>query len=131
MSPDDPNRSKVEIIVKEVGRLEAILRMVLNYLQPLEFEASPTDLNDLVDAALEEVAQGFREASGAPRSSAWRLDLPEISLRPKVAGAGPGNSAHECSDANAEGSILTIRTSQKEEMLELVVRYPAPHLSDR
>ncbi len=36
MSQADPNRTKVEIIVKEVGRLEAILRMILIYIQPLE-----------------------------------------------------------------------------------------------
>ena len=36
---------------KEVGRLEVILRMILNYIQPVELEKVPTDPNSLVEIA--------------------------------------------------------------------------------
>ncbi|MGA7877999.1 MAG: PAS domain S-box protein, partial [Desulfoferrobacter sp.] len=36
MASSDPNREKVEIIVREVARLETILRTIINYIQPLE-----------------------------------------------------------------------------------------------
>ncbi len=78
MSPDDPNRSKVEIIVKEVARLEAILRMLLNYIQPLELDASPTDLNDLVVTTIKGLTKILR-ARRCALTCNWRLNFPKSS----------------------------------------------------
>ncbi len=69
MNPDDPNRSKVEIIVKEVARLEAVLRMILNYIQPLELDTAPTDLNDLISTALKGMTQDLESRRIRPQSS--------------------------------------------------------------
>ena len=61
IGPDDPNRPQVEIIIKEVGRLEGILRMILNYIQPIDLEISPTDPNHLVEMALRGNRSGYQE----------------------------------------------------------------------
>ncbi len=61
MNQDDPNRAKVEIIVKEVGRLETILRMMPAYIQPLELQMSQTNPNQLVERALSAVDMEIRE----------------------------------------------------------------------
>ena len=128
MNTDDPNRSKVEIIVKEVGRLEAILRMVLNYLQPLELDLSPTPLNHLVDAVLRGL-QAALERHRVRLEVQYASDLPECPCDRKLL-----TQVLETLFTNAlaqmpEGSILTILTSQAEGMLDLLARYPAPHLS--
>lgn len=128
MSSDDPNRSKVEIIVKEVGRLEAVLRMVLNYLQPLELERSLSSLNELVDTVLRGLREEW-ERHGVHLDIQYGPDLPECLCDRRLLA-----QVLETLFANAllqmpEGSNLTIRTSRTEEMLELVTSYPAPHLS--
>ena len=110
MSPDDPNRTKVEIIVKEVARLEAILRMILNYLQPLELNLSPTDLNDPGGYGAERVERGFRAAPRCASTSSLEPIFPNFAGDSKLLGAGPGNAPHQCSDANAERVQLAIRT---------------------
>lgn len=49
LKPDDPNHAWASIIVKEVGRLEVILKMILNYIQPLDLHLEPVNLRALVD----------------------------------------------------------------------------------
>ena len=56
MPHDDPNRNKVEIIVQEVSRLEAILHMILNYIQPIEIDPSPVESKRLVESVIHAVA---------------------------------------------------------------------------
>ena len=128
MSSDDPNRAKVEIIVKEVARLEMILRMILNYLRPLELNLLPVDVNALVENVLKSLHEDFVRCRVSP----------EVHLGAALP-AFPGDRKFleqvlETLFTNAlrqmpQGSILAIRTSQEAEMLELLVRYPAPHLS--
>jgi len=52
MDPKDAQRSKVEIIVKEVGRLEHILKMILSYIRPVTLEFSDVDLNKVLQEAI-------------------------------------------------------------------------------
>ena len=61
MSPDDPNRTKVEIIVKEADRMEAILRMMLSYIQPLDLNMSLMDPNSLVRTVLKNLDSRIQE----------------------------------------------------------------------
>ena len=128
MSPDDPNRAKVEIIVKEVARLEAILRMMLNYLQPLELNLVAADLNALVDATLESLHGDF-ERCRVSLEVHHGIALPtfpgDARLLSQVLESLLTNALRQM----PENSKLAIWTSREAEMLELVVRYPAPHLS--
>jgi len=128
MSPDDPNRAKVDIIVKEVGRLETILRMMLNYIQPLELDKSPTELNQLVERALSAVDMEIKErnvridlqlSQGLPDI---RVDRPQMELVVETL-------AKQALNQMQEGATLSISTFQEDEMLKLVVRYPVQHMS--
>jgi PAS domain S-box-containing protein len=127
MSADDPNRSKVEIIVKEVARLEAILRMILDYIQPLELDVSPTDLNDLVRSTAAALSKSF-ERHGVRLDVHLAPDLPKIPLDWKllvqVLEALLGNAL----DYIPQGSTLTLMTSPGNDVLELSMRYPAHHV---
>ena len=55
-APDDPRRRQLQIIVKEVDRLENILTEILDFARPLTASLSPTDLNALVRETLESIA---------------------------------------------------------------------------
>jgi len=129
MSPEDPNRAKVEIIVKEVGRLEAILRMILNYIQPLELDASQTSVNDLVDTTLKGLRGDFKghevgfDLQLAPH-------LPEIAVDQKLLKQVLETLLRNALTEMPKGSRVTIQTLREKDMLDLVVRYPAQHLSD-
>jgi PAS domain S-box-containing protein len=129
MSADDPNRAKVEIIVKEVGRLEAILRMILNYIQPLELDTSSADLNDLLDMALDGLRMDF-EKHEVGLDVRLAPQLPEISVDRKLLKQVLETLLRNALTQAPKGSMVTIRTLREEDMLELVMRYPAQHLSD-
>ena len=124
LHPDDPNRNRVEIIVKESDRMEAILRMILRYIQPLELTLSPTGPNTLIETAL-----GALESEIAARSVRLHLqldrELPRISLdRPQMEHMVEvlvRAALHQMT----EGAVLSISTSKENEMFNLFIRYPA------
>ncbi len=128
MNPEDPNRSNVEIIVKEVGRLETILRMMLAYIQPLELQMSQTDPNQLVERALSAVDMEIKERN-------LRVDLklsnslPEISIdRPQMELAVE-TLLKKAVNQIQENAMLSISTFQENDMFRLVIRYLVHHVS--
>jgi PAS domain S-box-containing protein len=127
MSPNDPNREKMEIIVKEVGRLEAILRTVLAYLQPLELKFEATDPNRLVEEAL--LAVG-REVRGKKVRVDLRLAprLPEISVDRTQMEWVVQALARKALRQMPAGGTLSIATSREADMFKLALRYPVQEL---
>jgi len=128
ISPDDPKRDKVEIIVKEVGRLEGILRMILNTIQPVHLDVSPADPNSLVEMALAAV-----EAQRKERNVRFRTELPPELPRISV---DPIRMEQVLKTllTNALGqmpldSTLSVSTALEKDWLRLVIRYPVYHLS--
>jgi PAS domain S-box-containing protein len=128
MRRDDPNRAKVEIIVKEVGRLETILRMILTYLRPMELDKSPTQVNRLVERALravdpeieeKDVRTELRLSNGLPEVT---VDREQMEL---VVEALTKNALNQI----AEGEVLAISTCEEDDTVSLVIRYPGEDLS--
>lgn len=128
MSPGDPNREKVEIIVKEVGRLEVILRMILNYIQPFDLEMAPTEPNLLVESAMQSLAGEMAERKVTVHTE-LSPELPTISIdRPKmeqVLRTLVGNALNQM----PSGTDLFISTALEKNMVQLAMRYPVQHLS--
>lgn len=60
---DDPNREKLQIIVKEVGRLEKILERTLAYLQPFEILPQRCSLNELLTEVFDSQRDVFQQRS--------------------------------------------------------------------
>ena len=128
MCSDDPNRAKVEIIVKEVARLEVILRMILTYLKPLELNLLPVDLNSLVENVLKGLHGDFLRCgvrSELHLGAALPALFGDLNFLEQVLETLFTNALRQM----PQGSILAVRTSQEAEMLELSLRYPAPHLA--
>jgi PAS domain S-box-containing protein len=127
MSPDDPNREKMEIIVKEVGRLETILRVILDYLQPLELKFEATDPNSLVEEAWLAVDRERRERNVqvdlrfAPR-------LPEISVDRTQMKLVMETLVRKALQQMPAGGTLFISTSREGDMFKLALRYPVQDL---
>jgi len=128
MSPGDPNREKVEIIVKEVGRLEVILRMILNYIQPVELELLPTEPNSMVEMALQGVEGDMRERNVSLRTE-LAPRLPKVSVDRLQMEQVLKTLLRNALSQMPSGAMLSISTSLEKDMLQLVMRYPVLHLS--
>jgi len=128
MSPHDPNKFRVDIIIKEVGRMEAILRMILSYIQPLELHMSPTDLNSLVQTVVESIGCEVEQ-----RKVTVYLNLtPDPPLL--VLDRAQMEHAVEILFKNAlrqlpEGTTLSVATSTNNGMFNLVITYPVESMS--
>ncbi len=128
MSPDDPNRAKVEIILKEVGRLESILRTILNYIQPLELEMAPSDLNAVIQSALVDLRK-LLQSKDIRLELHLNQELPPVPFDPKqmrrVMETLLTNTLLQMEPSDA----LSISTSADCEGVSLVMVYPCRHLS--
>ena len=130
MSADDPNRAKVEIIVKEVSRLETILRMILNYIQPLNLHMTPIDANELVGTALKAV-----DVDDLIRKKDIQVDV-HLATEPAMVSADYPqmerlletfikNGVHQMEN----GTVLAISTSVSEDIFFLFLQYPVQHMA--
>lgn len=128
IGPDDPNREKVEIIIKEVGRLEGILRMILNYIQPIDLEMTLTDPNNLVEMALRGIETDIkrREVSIQTELSPGLPAIPADQLQMKQVIKSLLKKAF-CQ--MSPGANLSISTSLQNDTCQFDVRYPVMHLS--
>jgi len=128
MASGDPNRDKVEIIVREVARLESILRMTINYLQPLELKQAPTNVDHLLRTVLQKLAEMIEEKRieivfrAAAQLHFAMLDpvLMEQALRALVY-----NAVHH---SPVSGSIAFSITHEGD-FIKLRIEYHARHLS--
>ncbi len=128
MNPDDPNREKVEIIVGEVGRLETILRMVLNYIQPIELEMEPTELSLLMETALRGIEADIRKKD-ISISAELPEGLPKVSVDPLQMKQVLKSLLKKALSQMPSGAVLTISASLENDMFQLVMCYPVRNLS--
>ena len=128
MSPHDPNRAKVEIIVKEVARLETILRMILSYIQPIDLHLEHTNLNLLIVSALNEIKEMVREKN-VSLDLHLMPGLPDISVDPvymeQVLQTLVTNALYQM----PAGETLVISSTIENKMLRLAIRHRVTHPS--
>lgn len=59
MSPEDPNRVHLEIILKEVSRLEGTLNQVLDGFKRIRLHPAPTNINEILTRVLNQLRHEF------------------------------------------------------------------------
>jgi PAS domain S-box-containing protein len=128
MDHKDAHRSKVEIIVKEVGRLEHILKMILSYLRPITLEFSEVNLNKV----LQEAISGSEEKLG---SQGIRVDMQldeELPLiradRSHLRNALETILKNACSHMPEQSCLRVSTTYNGAAVVQL--SYPALHVAD-
>jgi PAS domain S-box-containing protein len=67
----DSRRKKGKLIVEEVGKLEKILQMMTDYIEPKSISLRPCDLNELVEKAVRKIASHYKNGEFSVTS---RLD---------------------------------------------------------
>ena len=128
MDLEDPNREKVNIIVKEVGRLESILKMILNYLHPIELHRVPTDLNRLLEKVMNAMAMAFNER-GVNVSLSLDPKLPDVPIDPQRIELVLEALAKQALNQMEEEETLYLRSSRESEICNLIMRYKVQHIS--
>ncbi len=128
MSDDDPNRTKAQIIVKEVGRLELILHMLLAYIKPLDLQVSPVDLNAMIEDILHILDSNLRDKNIRVESRLTNETVP-ISVDPQqmenALEAILRNTINQC---KSHGT-LSIDTHRQGKTFAIHIRYPIRHMS--
>lgn len=128
MGQDDPNRAKVEIIVQEVSRLETILRMILTYIQPIEFHMTRMNPNQPVERALEAMAVEIKERNILVELHPDR-DVPEVFADGFQMELAVKALVKKALRQMAEGTNLHVRTSREGDSFRLVMRYPVQNIT--
>jgi len=129
MDDQDPNREKVKIIVQEVGRLEAILRTIINYLQPLELKKVPVDFNALIEST---VAKTDRDIAKKQINTVLDLarEIPSVWVDPALVGQAVEALIRNAVYQLPEQGTIVVRTARAGDLIELALRYRAEQLSE-
>ena len=79
MAQSDPNRSHLEIILKEVSRLEATVNRVLDGFKRIRLHPVPTNLNEILAKVLSQLSHEFHH-TGIELTTKLSDRIPEIEL---------------------------------------------------
>jgi signal transduction histidine kinase len=79
LKPNDPARKKLDILIKETGRLESLVKGMLDFGRPIELQATRTNLNELVLESME-VAQPMASSTGVELKADLNPALPSLLL---------------------------------------------------
>jgi PAS domain S-box-containing protein len=128
MSGDDPNRTRAEIIVKEVGRLEVILHMLLSYIKPLDLQICAVALDAMIEDVLSTVDSELRSKNIQLEVKLARGVAP-VSVDPqqmeRALEAIFRNAINQC----RSGDTLRISAFQQSKTFVINIRYPKHHVS--
>lgn len=79
MAQNDPNRSHLEIILKEVSRLEGTVNRVLDGFKRIRLHPVPTDINAILTRVLNQLSHEFHH-TGIELTTKLSNRIPEIEL---------------------------------------------------
>jgi PAS domain S-box-containing protein len=127
MSPSDPNRNKVEIIVHEVSRLESILRMILNYMHPLELNLSLVEANSWVEKAVSAVVENA-DRKGIGITTQLDPGLSKISIDYEQMVDSLITLLQNAIHQMEKRSNLSIITCREGGIFKLTIRYPVKNI---
>ncbi len=127
LSPSDPNRDKVKIIVQEVSRLESILRMILNYMHPVKLDLSPVDPESWVKNAISAVSAAAAKKD-IQITSQLRPELPEIYIDLTHMSESLETLLQNAIYQMEKGTSMSISTDREGEIFKLQICYPVKHI---
>lgn len=79
LTPDDPSREKLRIVVEETRRLEDMVHEMLDFSRPLDIETSETDIQRVIGECLEVVGGAAEEQKVELRNEGSR-QLPAVAV---------------------------------------------------
>jgi two-component system sensor histidine kinase HydH len=120
LQPQDSDRRKLEIVMQETARLEALVKNMLDFGKPLEVQPEQTRLNELVLQTMETVRRVAQdegvelEADLDPYLPSLMLDAPRVK-RVLI------NLMTNAVQASPEGERVRVKTRQNKQKVRLEV----------
>ncbi|MCF8145744.1 MAG: hypothetical protein K9N21_17680 [Deltaproteobacteria bacterium] len=106
---DQASRKKLNIVMKETARLEAMIKDMLDFARPLELSVSPADLNQVVSETVG-VAQSIAQEAGVGLLMALDQSIPSLMLDVTRVRQVIMNLVTNAVQASPKGEEVTIRT---------------------
>jgi PAS domain S-box-containing protein len=128
LSDDHPARKWVLIVIKEVERLEGILRMIVSYIQPVELQLTPADLGGMMSALMTDLLVEFQSNA---RNLTWEIapQLPRVCMDPGLLRKTLENLCRHTLFLMDEGETLQVRVDPENDLVRIRWRYRSSALS--
>lgn len=110
MAQSDPNRPHLEIILKEVSRLEATVNRVLDGFKQIRLHLVPTDINAILTRVINQLSHEFHH-TGIELTTNLSSRIPDIELDRHLIEEGLRSIIKTSLRGMQEGGELTITTA--------------------
>jgi PAS domain S-box-containing protein len=122
LSPDSDNgaHQAVQVLDKEIDRLDEVVKRFLDFTRPMEVRLEPTQLADILKEVLE-VAQPQLRKANVQVARLLPIDVPEVYVDRALLRQAVLNLVLNAVEAMPGGGQLRLVLSRKGEMAEIVV----------
>jgi PAS domain S-box-containing protein len=122
LSPDSDNGAQqaVQVLDKEIDRLDEVVKRFLDFTRPMEVRLEPTQLADILKEVLE-VAQPQLRKANVQVARLLPIDVPEVYVDRALLRQAVLNLVLNAVEAMPGGGQLRLVLSRKGEMAEIVV----------
>lgn len=112
MGEDDPERAKIDLVIRETARLESMVKDILNFSRPLHLRASPCNLTQIAGECMEvmRLAEGD---CGITLEEALDPSLPDCMLDKDSVKEVIINLIANAVQASSQGKIVTVSTLRR------------------
>ena len=117
---DSASRQAVQVLDKEIDRLDAVVKRFLDFTRPMDIRLEATQLADLLKEVLE-IAQPQLQKSGIQVARLLPIDVPEVYVDRGLLKQAVLNLVLNAAEAMPAGGQLRLMLSRRGEMAEISV----------
>jgi len=117
---DSASQQAVQVLDKEIDRLDAVVKRFLDFTRPMEIRLEATQLSDLLKEVLE-IAHPQLERSGIQVARLLPIDVPEVYVDRGLLKQAVLNLVLNAAEAMPSGGQLRLVLSRRGEMAEISV----------
>ena len=120
LEPDSNAAQAVQVLDKEIDRLDAVVKRFLDFTRPMEIRLEATHLPDLLTEVLE-IAQPQFQKANVQVAQLLPIDVPEVYVDRALLQQAVLNLVLNAVDAMPEGGQLRVVLSRRGDMAEIAV----------
>jgi PAS domain S-box-containing protein len=117
---DGPSRQAVQVLDKEIDRLDQVVKRFLDFTRPMDVRLEATQLAELLQGVLE-VAKPQLQKSNIQIAQLLPIDVPEVYVDRALLKQAVLNLVLNASEAMPDGGQLRMVLSRRGEMAEITV----------
>ncbi len=117
---DGASQQAVQVLDKEIDRLDAVVKRFLDFTRPMDIRLEPTQLAELLNEVLE-VAQPQLQKSSIQLAQLLPIDVPEVYVDRALLKQAVLNLVLNAAEAMPGGGQLRLVLSRRGEMAEITV----------